>query len=128
MSDKNVTELAAVKLPTESVDFLRRNPELAEKAGKLMVSLIEINQVKKSVIDLFKHPDLFKPFLKDGTEQELAKFVEDALASADGAMKFNNLPPGAFEKVVEQMGDRMLATEVHVANGPGNKEVSVPNL
>jgi hypothetical protein len=127
MSDnKHVKEMAAVNLPPQCVDFLRRNPELAETAGKLMVSLIEVNQTKKAIVDLFKNPELFKPQLKNGTEQELAEFVEAALASADNALKFNNLPPGAFEKIVEEAGNKMLATPV-VVNRPNNKEVVEAN-
>lgn len=130
MSDKTVTQLATMKLPTASIDFLRRNPELAQKAGKLMCSLIEVNEVRKAIISLFREPELLKPLIKDGTEQELNDFVEAALAGQDDAIKFNNLPPGAFERIVEKMGDSMLSTDVGqplVVNGPDNKEVSEPN-
>ncbi len=51
MSEKEqrVPEMAAIRMPTEHMDFIRRNQKIAEKAGKIMLMLTDMQKSVKAI-------------------------------------------------------------------------------
>lgn len=117
MSEKEqrVTEMTAIRMPTEHMDFIRRNQKIAEKTGKIMVMLSDMQKTVQGMKELFKKPELFKKYLEDGTEEELIKFLSvcgQIQDNPDSIFHAKNVPEEAFDKIVSKMGDHVVATKM----------------
>lgn len=113
--EERVTEMAAIRMPTEQMDFIRRNTIIAEKVGKFMVMLADMQKAAQDVRNLLSKPDLFKQFLENGTEEELTKFLQVCVKvqeNPDGIFHAKNVPEEAFDKIMEKMGDHVVATKI----------------
>lgn len=113
--DHKVKEMQLMKLPTEQINFLKRNPILAEKLGQIMVALTELDLTKKELLSILDDTNLIKTHLQDGTEEELVKFIAEAKQAQKDAVKFEDLPDGAFEEIKKQMGERLFVTDVKLS-------------
>lgn len=116
MSDQEevVMEMAAIKMPTEQMDFIRRNQKVAEKTGKIMVMLSDMQKTIQGMKELFKKPELFKKYLENGTEEELVKFLSvcgQIQDNPDSIFHAKNVPQEAFDKIVSKMGDHVVAAK-----------------
>lgn len=118
--DKHVKQMSAVRMPTDSIDFLRKNPKIEAIAGKLMCALIEASDLLNH-LKSFYTVENFQAGQESGTPEELKKFVDDSLKALTDAQTFRDLPPGAFEAIREKLGKSALATEIHVVNGPSKE-------
>jgi len=108
-------EMAALKMPTEQMGFIKRNSKLAAKAGKLMIMIHDLKNSVSNMEKILEKPELFKPYFEDGTEEELNAFFEALKrvnASQDGMFHFKDIPKEAFDQVKEKLGDHMVATEI----------------
>lgn len=117
MSEKEqrVPEMAAIRMPTEHMDFIRRNTIIAEKAGKFMVMLADMQKAAQDVRNLLSKPDLFKQFLENGTEEELTKFLQVCVKvqeNPDAIFHAKDIPEEAFDRIVEKLGDHVVATKI----------------
>lgn len=115
MSEQRMTEMAAIKMPHEQMDFIRRNQKLAEKTGKMMLMLTDMQKSIKALKDLFKRSDLFKQYLENGTEEELISFLETCLKiqeEPDRIFHAKDVPEEAFDRIVSKLGDHVVATKM----------------
>lgn len=113
--EERVTEMAAIRMPTEQMGFIRRNQKVGEKVGKLMVMLTDTQKAVKAMKELLTQPELFKKYLEDGTEEELKAFLDTCLKiqeNPDAIFHARNIPEEAFDKVIEKMGDHVVATKI----------------
>ena len=113
--EERVTEMAAIRMPTEQMDFIRRNTIIAEKVGKFMVMLADMQKAAQDVRNLLSKPDLFKQFLENGTEEELAAFLQMCAKiqeNPDGIFHAKDIPEEAFDRIVEKLGDHVVATKI----------------
>lgn len=115
MSDQETSvEMAAIRMPSEQMDFIRRNQKVAEKTGKIIVMLSDMQKTVQGMKELFKRPELFKEYLENGTEEELAKFLSvcgQIQDNPDSIFHAKNIPEEAFDKIVSKMGDHVVATK-----------------
>lgn len=124
--DREVKAMHLLQLPTKQINFLRRNPVLAEELGQIMIAITEIDLAKQDLLKILADTELIKNHLQDGSEEELKEFISEALKAQQSALKFDNLPKGAYQQVKEQLGDRLLATDINLSSKPeiaSNKEV-----
>jgi len=117
MSEKEqrATKMAAIIMPTEHMDFIRRNQKIAEKAGKIMVMLTDMQKSVKAIKELLTKPELFKQNLENGTEEELAAFLQVCAKiqeNPDGIFHAKDIPEEAFDRIVEKLGDHVVATKI----------------
>lgn len=117
MSEKEqrATKMAAIRMPTEHMDFIRRNQKIAEKAGKIMVMLTDMQKSVKAMKELLTKPELFKQNLENGTEEELAAFLQVCAKiqeNPDGIFHAKDIPEEAFDRIVEKLGDHVVATKI----------------
>lgn len=114
MSDQEevVMEMAAIRILPEQMDFIGRNQKVAEKIGKIMVLLSDMQKTIQDMKGLFKKPELFKKYLENGTEEELVKFLSvcgQIQDNPDSIFHAKNVPEEAFDKIVSKMGDHVVA-------------------
>ena len=105
MSDekKNEGGAAFIKIPTEQLNFLRKNKVFGEKIGKLLVYLQIAKEKSNKVRSLMLNPETYRADLVDYTEEELKNFMS-IIANVDAAY-FSDLPREAFEKIIEKLND-----------------------
>lgn len=103
--------VAVMKIPSASIDFLKRNPVLADKLGTLMVGLGNLVEKANQIRGVLK-ADLFKQDIQNGTVEELEAVIASLKATQDGPTLINDLPAGAFDKIVEGMKEKGVNTLV----------------
>lgn len=119
--EERLVEMAALKLPTDQINFIRKNQKLGQKAGKVMIMLHDMKKSVKALEELLNRPALFKEFLEDGTEEELEAFLKALLKAneqQDGIFHVKGIPEEAFDKVVSKMGDGAVVTKTTDAEVP----------
>lgn len=114
MSDQEevVMEMAAIRILPEQMDFIGRNQKVAEKIGKIMVLLSDMQKTIQDMKGRFKKPELFKKYLENGTEEELVKFLSvcgQIQDNPDSIFHAKNVPEEAFDKIVSKIGDHVVA-------------------
>lgn len=82
MSEKTIST-AAMILPSEQIDFIRRNPELTQQVGKLTSSLIECKAMIGQLENILRNPQVFAGFVENGTQEELESFLKAILENQD---------------------------------------------
>lgn len=110
-------EMAALKMPHEQMGFIRNNQKIAQKVGKIMVMLTDMQKSVSTFKELLGKPELFKQYLENGTEEELASFLQVCLKlqeTPDAVFHVRNIPEEAFDKVVSKLGDHVVATKTEV--------------
>ncbi len=100
--------LAAIRMPKEHLDFVKRNPKLAQTIGKVVIARTEIKD-KLNVVDaLLGKPSLFEVYLEDGTKEELTAFLSTLVEQQDSTVLFKNLSKDDYEKVQGKFAEAKL--------------------
>lgn len=74
---------AAIHLPKECLSFVRKNPKIAEKAGKDLVAMHELTNLLELFKKKFVEMDRYAGDIEDGTKEELELFLKSALHSVE---------------------------------------------
>lgn len=105
-------EMATLKMPTEQMDFIRRNQKLAQQTGKIMVALTNAQSMATQLKKLLTKKDLFKASIENGTEEELEKFLEACIKASeteDHILHFKDVTTENFNQIKEKFGDSIVA-------------------
>lgn len=89
---------AAIRMPAEQLDFIKRNPKVGHVGGAIMVSIADYHKKIKEAKSILDCPQAFEGQLENGTKEELAKFFEVLKNHVDGASLFD-----ASEEQVDQV-------------------------
>ena len=119
--EKRTVEMAALKMPTAHMGFIRRNQQVAQKVGKLMVMLTDMAKSVQGLKEILGKPELFKQYIEDGTEEELAGFLKACLEisnNPEGVFHVKGISEKAFDAVVSKMGDHVVATKTSTEEAP----------
>ena len=102
----NITNMSVVRMPKEFFPFMKRNPKLTQIVGQ---ALMEIHAAQKHIDDMklvLQHSEDLRAELEDGTPEEMEGFIKGALEGSEfGVMDFDDLPPGLYDKLREELGD-----------------------
>lgn len=97
--------MAFIKMPSEHMGFIKKNPKIAKKAGILVVGLIEYNRQIDKIKSLLGQTDKFSDDLEEGTIEELEAFLKTLTETERGGV-ITDLPEGAEELVLEKLGEK----------------------
>lgn len=116
MSQKKLEKSSAIlAMPTEQIDFLRRNQRIAELVAKTVVGLAEAEQMLQEIHGILKDSSFFEPLLEDGSKEELEEFLKIVAERYTSIQLFSDLPANTQNTILdefEKQGKNILRTEI----------------
>lgn len=123
------TGMTAVKLPKKHMDFVSKNPMLAQGVGRVMILMSELKgltdmaqsmgqefakQGYEECLEGLKDPSNFMELMKDGTEEQLQDFLNDLASSLEngGVSNFDNIEPEQLEEFKQKAADAGVQSQV----------------
>lgn len=107
--------MSVMRMSPPNKEFLKKNPQIAQVAGRVAITVKQLKDMLKEFDGMLSNVDYFASLQESGNRGELEKFLGELnynLAN-DAIAIFENLPQGAYEKAVEEMGPEVLQTDVH---------------
>lgn len=114
--EQRIADVDCIRMPVGSIEFLKKNPEIAKMAGQVMVTILQCAEVIKASKELLRHPEFLYKHIQDGTPEELREFIEAAIRQQENGATFSK--SGTLEQVTTELketyGNDVLATDVSV--------------
>ena len=117
--------VAAIRMPTKYLDFIKRNPQLAQTIGKAVMARKEIKDSLDMLDKILADPELFEEELENGTPEELKGFLETLAKERDTTVLLKNLTREQYEEVHQKFVDASLSGVITTTDAEGGVNTEV---
>ena len=106
----------ALKMPKGTIQFLQKNPKLAQQLGQLLAMSFEMNLPTEAIHKLLEKDEVIlgcRTLVENGTEEEFTDFMVDVYKAVGEPQDLGVKTIEEMKEFEKQLGsDRFMTTEV----------------